>query len=472
MPNGDLQYRVAEPPPLHPGQLEVWRAYFSGKYRVFCINAGRRFGKSTCCEAIAIEEAANNGKTVWWISPTYKVLEEQWGEMKEILKDVYTTKNEVAHRLEFKYTLPDGSFRWGKIMFRSADKPNNLRGSGIDLLIIDEAAFQDLEVWKVVRPSIVDKKGKVIFISTPNGHNWFFTFFQRGKPENRILDPRYSKWWSRHFTSYDNPYLDPAEIDMAKNDMTETEFRVEHLAEFIDDIGKVFTNVHACATSLPRNDVDKTHDYTIGIDLARKYDATVASVFDNTTHRQVAIHRFIGLDWSLQKTKLASIINHWSPSKVYIDATAVGGPVVEDLQLLVKVTINVFIMTWTSKPPLIQNLAIKFQNKEIEILTGDDEVGAVQIEELLAYEVTMSGDPSSVRYKYGAPRGGKDDTVIALALSIQNYITGKKAMMFVKNNPFFQPTQPKKEIQRKHLSEHEQRANEWKEKLLREAGLL
>lgn len=459
------EYKLIDTPKLHPKQKEVWDVYFSGKYRVFCVNAGRRFGKSTCCEAITMEEAVNNGKTVWWISPTYKVLEEQWGEMKEILKDIYSSKNEVAHRLEFYYTTPDGREMRGKVVFRSADKPNNLRGSGVDLLIIDEAAFQDLNVWKVVRPSIVDRKGKVIFISTPNGHNWFFTFFERGKAENR---ERYPKWWSRHFTSYDNPYLDPKEIDEAKKDMTETEFRIEHLAEFIDDIGKVFSNVHSCAKATQFDVPNKMNNYSIGIDLARKYDATIASVFDLTNNRQVKIERFIGLDWELQKAKLAAIITHWNPSKVFVDNTAVGGPVVEDLQKMVGIPLTPFVMTFTSKPMLIQNLAVKLQNKEILILNEDADNGTIQIEELLAYEVTQNKDANSLKVKYGAPRGGKDDTVIALALCIMAMV-GKKKSINTSDNPFY-PT-PKQEVQ-VYKSEIQQRSHEIKRQLLEKAGLL
>lgn len=463
-------YNLIKVPPLHPKQQAVWDVYFSGQYRNFVINAGRRFGKSTACLAIAIEEAVNHGKKVWWVSPTYKLLGNQWRTAKDVLKDVYTSKSEVDRRMEFYYTLKDGTQTRGEINFRSADKPDNLRGDGIHLLIIDEAAFQSLEVYKVLRPATVDTKGNIIFISTPNGHNWFYTFFQRGLPDNQQDHPR---WWSKHFTSYDNPMLDPKELEDAKKDMTETEFRVEHMAEFIDDIGKIFSNVRECAVSSFLKAPDIYGQYSIGIDLARKHDATVVSIMDKKSHKQVAVFRFIGLDWDLQKAKLSAIIKLWRPENVYVDATAVGAPVVEDLQKLCpEVTLDPFILTAQSKPVLIQHLAVKLQNHAISILDDQTDIGQLQINELLAYEVRKVSK-EGVKIIYAAPRGGKDDTVIALALSIKGII-GEKSKMVSSLNPFYTSVSSNvpKGSPSLRFNDRKKRATEIKRQFLISQGLL
>lgn len=461
--------KLVEIPPLHKNQQKVWDAYFSGKYQVFVINAGRRFGKSTCCEAIAMEEAINHGKKVWWIAPTYKVLGEQWNELKDILKGIYTDKNEVDKSLKFHYDLPDGRALRGGITFRSADKPDNLRGSGLDLIIMDEAAFQSPEVWKTVRPAIIDRKGKVIFISTPFGHNFFYTLFQRGKSDN--TDPRYKQWKSFHFTSYDNPFLDPLELEKAKADMTETEFRIEHLAEFIDDIGKVFSNVHKCAVA-PLLDIPKHPGlYSMGIDLARKHDATVVTVLDLRTNTQVFGTRFIGLDWDLQRAKLVSLIKAFNPRVVYAEINAVGAIVLEDLQKVIPdhVRLMPFFTSFTSKPVLIQGLAVKLQNQEINILSGESDFGKIQIEELLAYEIKQSKD--GLKFTYGAPRGSKDDTVIALALACMG-ITGQGRLLKSSTNPFFPQAKKKKDRSSRHQSIYASKSYELKKALLEKEGLL
>jgi phage FluMu gp28-like protein len=466
MSREEPEYRFVQKLPLHPKQEIVWDVYFSGKYRAFVINAGRRFGKSTVGKAIGIEEAVNYGKKVWWVGKTYKDAGNQWRELKQIMRGIYTSKNEVERRMEFYYTLPSGTEMRGEIVFRSADKPDNLRGDGIDVLIVDEAAFQSPEVWKVLRPALVDTKGNVIFISTPNGHNWFYSFFERGKEENKSQYPR---WWSREFTSYDNSFLDPKEIDDAKADMTDTEFRIEHMAEFIDDIGKVFTGVRPVCTGMQYDIPRQYGHFSIGVDLARKHDATVVCIFDTEKNKQARIYRFIGLDWALQKAKIKGIIEAWIPETIFVDATAVGQPVVEDLQKMIPdFLITPFVLSAQSKPVLIQNLSVRIQNKEIILLDENQDNGRIQLNELLAYEVRKT--KNEMRYTYSAPIGGKDDTVIALALAIQG-MTGRKRDIVITDNPIFPDPhkQPLEKLSR--MSEYARKSYELKKALLEKVKL-
>ncbi len=47
-------------------------------------------------------------------------------------------------------------------------------------------------------------------------------------------------WASFHFTTYDNPYIDPSELEEAKKTMTEDQFAQEYLAEFRKMEGLVY----------------------------------------------------------------------------------------------------------------------------------------------------------------------------------------------------------------------------------------
>lgn len=462
-------YRVVQKLPLHPNQQKVWDVFFSNKYRFFVINAGRRFGKSTVCLAIAIELAVNYGLKVWWVGKTYRDAGKQWRDAKQILNSVYTSKNETDRRMEFKFTLPDGTKLNGELTFRSADKPDNLRGDGLHLLIIDEAAFQDQAVWTVLRPALSDYRGRCIFISTPNGHNWFHAFFERGRLDNRKQFPR---WWSKHFTSYDNPTIKSSEIDSAKKDMTDTEFRIEHMAEFIDNIGKVFSNVSKNATAVFTRTPDNLHHYSMGIDLARTHDSTIVSVMDMNTFEQVFMFRMVSEEWDYQKKKIVETIKVWEPDIIYADSTAVGQPVVEDLQKMVypRYTIQAFVMGTNTKPHLIQQLAVKLENNQIRILNDDTEIGQLQINELQAYEVKKS--VNELKWVYGAPRGTHDDTVIALALACLA-LQGKTRAVEMYENPFFKKTFIEQEPRRDtFLTEYARKSHDLQEKLLKEAGYL
>jgi len=69
-----------------------------------------------------------------------------------------------------------------------------------------------------------------------------------------------------------------------------------------------------------------------------------------------------------------------------------------------------FVFTGSSKPPLIESLALAFEREEMQWL--DDEVATMELE---AYERTVSARTG--RSRYSAPQGLHDDTVIARALA-------------------------------------------------------
>lgn len=71
-----------------------------------------------------------------------------------------------------------------------------------------------------------------------------------------------------------------------------------------------------------------------------------------------------------------------------------------------------FQTTATSKPPLIESLALAFEREELQWLADPVWTG-----ELEAYERKVS--PVTGRSQYSAPEGMHDDTVMARALAHQ-----------------------------------------------------
>src|SRR5262249_33506323 len=123
--------------------------------------------------------------------------------------------------------LPGGGEIWAK----SSDRPDNLRSEGIDLLIMDEADYQQASVWsQVLRPALADRKGDAVFISTPRQDDgWFHRLFQRGQTDKGHA----AGWVSWNYPSASNPHLDPQEIEEARGDLDDLEFRREFGAEFV-----------------------------------------------------------------------------------------------------------------------------------------------------------------------------------------------------------------------------------------------
>lgn len=93
--------------------------------------------------------------------------------------------------------------------------------------VLDEVADIKPEAWEqVIRASLSDKKGRALFIGTPKGRNWFYDTWVLG---NEGVDEDWKSW---HFTTADNPLIDPKEIESAKKTLSSFAFKQEYMASF------------------------------------------------------------------------------------------------------------------------------------------------------------------------------------------------------------------------------------------------
>ncbi|HUM49759.1 MAG TPA: hypothetical protein PLX92_06090, partial [Anaerolineaceae bacterium] len=140
----------------HPGQSEV----HNDPHRFKVLAAGRRWGKTRLGVLECIDKASAGG-IAWWVAPSYKTSEAGWRPLTQICSHLPTAK---TLRAEKTITFPNG----GLVAVRSSEVFDNLRGEGLDLVVVDECAYQRPEVWsEVLRPALADKIGSALFISTP-----------------------------------------------------------------------------------------------------------------------------------------------------------------------------------------------------------------------------------------------------------------------------------------------------------------
>lgn len=201
---------------------------FRCRKRFRILNAGRRFGKTHLAAIELLTEAQNNpGSVSWYIAPTYRQAQQiMWTKLKELVPMGYLkSKNETDLRLEFK----NGS----TIALRGSDNPDSLRGVGLDLVILDEVAFQKQEVWtKIIRAALSDKQGRALFISTPCGYNWFYDLYCAAKSR--------PDWETFQFTTIEGGNVPPEEIEAARAELDEKTFRQEYEASFEALTGRVY----------------------------------------------------------------------------------------------------------------------------------------------------------------------------------------------------------------------------------------
>jgi phage terminase large subunit-like protein len=127
--------------------------------------------------------------------------------------------NKTEKIIEF----PDGTL----VEFRSADDPQSLRGPGLDILWIDEAAFlPNSEAWDTIRPALGDKIGRFITTTTPFGRNWFFDEFWS---KEALAD---DQQFRVEYTSLDNPHFPRIIWEYEREHTHPFLFKQEYMASF------------------------------------------------------------------------------------------------------------------------------------------------------------------------------------------------------------------------------------------------
>jgi hypothetical protein len=376
----------------HPGQAAVHNS--PARFKVLA--AGRRWGKTRLGVHECLDVASQGGRA-WWVAPNYKMSEVGWRPLRRMGGKIGAEIRKVDRQV----ILPSG----GDVTVRSADNPDSLRGEGLDFAVFDECAFTQETAWtEAIRPALSDRKGSAMFISTPKGRNWFWRMYQRG------LDG--GEWQCWQLPTSDNPYIDPAEIEAAREMLPELTFEQEYLAVFLEHEGAVFRNIAACMNApLEVKPEDHAgHHIVAGVDWGKQNDFTTISIGCTTCHQEIARDRFNQIDYHFQWKRTAEMFSRWGVGSGLIEQNSIGEPGLEALQRA-DLPVTGFQTTAQSKPELIENYSLALEREEWQF--QDDPVWEGELE---AYERKVS--PVTGRSQYSAPDGMHDDTVIARALMV------------------------------------------------------
>jgi hypothetical protein len=292
---------------------------------------------------------------------------------------------------------------------RSADAKEGLLGRSTNLVIIDEAARIDENIWsQYIKPTTHEHKGRVIYISTPVGINWFY---------DKFLELKKSKA-AYSFSSLDNPFFPSpnmpeeerkAEWEKIRCSVPETKFKQEYEAEFLTEGGLVFRGIHDVIDDT-LGEPEPGVAYLLGVDIARHEDFTALCVMDRAKKKVVYLDRFREMDFHFQRERILTLAKKYNNAKIIIDSTGMGDSVASELKRHAFVE-EYPLYSQKAKQQLIDKLIIFISEKVIKIPQNE-----ALINELLRYEVKMSQRDNL--YKYSAPKGEHDDLVIALALAV------------------------------------------------------
>jgi hypothetical protein len=388
----------------HPGQMAVRRQ----ARRFNWLSAGRRWRKTTLVMAIAVEQAAA-GRRIIWGAPTYDQVRIGWDE----------TRRACGNAVRFNQERMAGTFpTGGTILYRSLDDPDNARGHTADGVVIDEVADVQPRAWhEVLRPMLIDTGGWMWGIGTPKGRNWFFQEYVAA------MDDKESACWQvptlgceivddvlvRKPHPLENPDIPFSEIVRLFETEPRRTFQQEILAQFLEADNSVFRNIAACITSsIPERAAHVGHRLVMGVDWGKHNDYTALSVGCADCKVELARDRFNQIDYAIQRARLGVLAESWAVTNILAESNAMGEPIIEQLQRD-GLPVRGFVTSATSKPPLIENLALVFERAEWQF-----QADPVWTSELEAYERKVTA--TTGRSTYSAPEGVHDDTVMARAL--------------------------------------------------------
>lgn len=204
------------------------------------IRAGRRGGKTVGIGVAGVEWFLSAHR-VLYTAPTQEQVGRFWAiatrALHEPIKAGIFKKNESEHFIERPGTEQ-------RLKAKTAWNADSLRGDYADKLIFDEWQLVNEDAWGLVgAPMMLDTNGDAIFIYTPpalksrsvskaDDPQHAAKLFKKAKA---LQDSGDERWAAFHFTSRDNPYLSVAALDEIAKDMSDLAYRMEILAEDVDE---------------------------------------------------------------------------------------------------------------------------------------------------------------------------------------------------------------------------------------------
>lgn len=264
---------------IHKGAPVVYREWQKKvqqqRKRFTVIAVHRRAGKSVyaCCELLSA--ALSKKGNYAYVSPLKRQSKENvWNIMKELLSQL-TDHNRFLKRSDFgsdslvKARTAEGIielYNGSHIYLYGTEDPESLRGNEFNGMILDEVAQMPRDVWfSVLRPTLFNTNGWVIFIGTPHGIDLFSELFAFGQ------DPSKKNWAAFKFTYEDTQALDPeevAEYAQMGGGYDSNYFKREMLCDFTATASDQLLSIDEVTKAAQRQLVPSNDLYVMGVDVA------------------------------------------------------------------------------------------------------------------------------------------------------------------------------------------------------------
>jgi len=365
-------------------------------YTLVC---GRQIGKTLLLINMLLYYGINKPRTtLLWVSPYYSMAVKVLSQIIDAIEFTPITKE--ANKSEKIISLVNGT----RIYFRSAEKPETIRGLSIDYAFLDEAQdISDDAFNKAILPTLTAKGKKCLIAGTPKSKNWFYQYFQRGEEDN------YNSYTAPSSIS---PFVSAEFLEEQKQSLPPSIYEQEFEAKWQEGDGEVFTNIDGVCIL---DEWGSTNQRTFGgLDIGTKQDYSVLTILDRNG-RTLHIWRERGLEYSQIVDKVVYLCNQYK-TDLMIEANSMGDAVYEMIRKRYK-NVQPFITTNTSKENIIRRLISDIQDGVLELPSPNLFQHLYKELQMFQYKYLPSGKVS-----YQAMSGAHDDCVMSLAICNWNRV--------------------------------------------------
>ena len=312
-------------------------------------------------------------------------------------RDYYKT-NYNDHTLWLPHS--GARFRW-----MSADDPKSVTGFTFTKVETDESQDIPDAVMDKLIPTMSVHSAKLLSFGTPDitpEQTWFKDNWVRGQDED------WEGYASTTVTAYENPWMGLEDVLDAQRRLTEREFAMLYLGQWVDEEGGVFQNydgafIHESQT--PKYDVAKR--YCMGIDLAIHDDFNVVFIAEATTRQVIGMWRWNREHESITYDRIVALWEDHGRPYAVADASGLGRPMVSELQNR-DMQVAGLVITASNKLPMVKQLAADVEHRRIMFPPYPALTREMRA---FMYHATSSGKLTA-----RAASGYNDDTIMALVM--------------------------------------------------------